>query len=189
VADILDPVGTLPGTMRSHWAWFLIEGIVLIVLGALAIIVPLIAGLAVTIILGWLLVAAGIVGLFATSNARRAPGFAWAMVSAILALIAGVVLLWNPAAGLVTLTLVLMAYFIIDGVTNIALGIAHRREVSSRWEWLLFNGVVDLALAVIIIIGLPGAVTWILGLLVGVDLVIGGTALIAMALAARRVLS
>lgn len=189
MANILDPVGTFPGAMRGHWAWFLVEGAVLVVLGALAIVVPLIAGLTVTIILGWLLIVAGMVGLFATYNARNAPGFAWAMISAVLALVAGVVLLWNPAAGLVTLTLVLMAYFIIDGVTNIALAIAHRREVSSRWEWLAFNGVVDLALAVIIIIGLPGAVTWILGLLVGVDLVIGGTALIAMALAAKRLLS
>jgi uncharacterized membrane protein HdeD (DUF308 family) len=81
---------------------------------------------------------------------------------------------------------VLTAFFIIDGVVMIILAIAHRRELSGRWEWLLINGVIDLVLAAIILSGMPGSATWALGLLVGIDLVFGGASLIAMSLAARK---
>ena len=171
---------------HEHWRAFLIEGIVLLVLGAAAIIIPPLAGLALTIWLGFLFLLGGIVGLIASFRARRAPGFGWALVSALLALVAGAVLLWNPVQGLVTLTFVLTAYFIFDGVTMIMYGIAHRRELTSRWEWLVVNGIVDLVLAAIILLGLPGSAAWALGLLLGIDLIFGGASLIAMALAAKK---
>jgi len=173
-------------TMHEHWRLLLTEGIILVVLGAAAILVPPLAGLAVTIFLGWLFLVGGIVGLVATMSARQAPGFGWALLSAIVALLAGAVLLWNPLQGLLTLTYVLIAYFIVDGVLMIIFAIAHRRELSGRWEWLMLNGVIDLVLAAIILSGLPGSFAWALGLLVGIDLVFGGCSLIAMALAARQ---
>ncbi len=173
-------------TMHEHWRLLLIEGIILVVLGAAAILVPPLAGLAVTIFLGWLFLVGGIVGLVATISARNAPGFGWALLSAIVALLAGGVLLWNPLQGLLTLTYVLIAYFIVDGVLMIIFAIAHRRELSGRWEWLMLNGVIDLVLAAIILSGLPGSFAWALGLLVGIDLVFGGCSLIAIALAARH---
>lgn len=170
----------------AHWRWFLAEGIILCILGLAAIVLPPLAGLVTTIFLGWLFVVAGIVGIVATVRARTAPGFGWALASAILALVAGGVLLWNPFQGLVTLTYVLIAFFIADGLVTIALAIAHRRELSGRWEWMLVNGIIDLILAAIIILGLPGTLYWALGLLVGIDLIFGGAALIAMALEARK---
>jgi len=178
--------GGLPQALHSLWGWLLAEGLILVVLGVLAIVLPMVAGLAATVILGWLLLVAGIVGLISSISARAAPGFGWALLSAILALAAGVVLLWNPAAGLVTLTLVLIAFFIADGLSNIVLAITHRRQLSARWEWMLMNGILDLVLALIILLGLPGTLAWALGLLLGIDLVMGGAALAAMALAARR---
>lgn len=173
-------------TMHEHWRLLLTEGIILVVLGAAAILLPPLAGLAVTIFLGWLFLVGGVVGLVATMSARHAPGFGWALLSAIVALLAGAVLLWNPLQGLLTLTYVLIAYFIVDGVLMIIFAIAHRRELSGRWEWLMLNGVIDLVLAAIILSGLPGSFAWALGLLVGIDLVFGGCSLIAMALAARH---
>jgi uncharacterized membrane protein HdeD (DUF308 family) len=173
-------------SVYDHWRMFLIEGIVLLVLGLGAIVLPPLAGLAVTIVLGWLFLVGGIVGLVSTFGARHAPGFAWSLLSAVVAVIAGAVLLWNPLAGLVTLTYVLIAYFVADGIVTIALAIAHRRELMGRWEWMVLNGVIDLVLAGIIISGLPGTFAWALGLLVGIDLVFGGVSLIAMAMAARR---
>src|SRR5215469_16065480 len=101
--------------MHDHWSLFLVEGIILTVLGLAAIIVPPLGGLFVTVFLGWLFLIAGIVGLIATLRARQAPGFGWSLLSAIAAVIAGAVLLWNPLQGLVTLTLVLTAFFIVDG--------------------------------------------------------------------------
>jgi len=176
-------------SIRDHWRLFLTEGIILVLLGLGAILVPPIAGLAATIFLGWLFLIGGIVGLVATLGARRAPGFWWSVLSAVVALLAGGVLLWDPLQGLVTLTYVLIVYFIFDGVLMIALGIAHRRELSGRWQWLVLNGVIDVVLAIVIISGLPGAFDWALGLLLGIDLAFGGATLVAMALAARQPVS
>ena len=179
-------VAAQPQSMHEYWGLFLAEGIALSVLGLAAIIVPLIAGLFATVFLGWLFLIAGIVGLVATLRARRAPGFGWSLLSAIVAVIAGGVLLWNPLQGLVTLTYVLTAFFIADGILIIILAITHRRELSGKWEWMMVNGVVDLILAGIIIAGFPGTLVWAFGLLVGIDMMFGGASLIAMALEARK---
>jgi len=176
----------LRNSLHEHWRLLLAEGIILVLLGIAAILLPPVAGLAITIFIGWLLLIGGVVGLVATLSARHAPGFGWSLLSAIVALLAGGVLLWNPLQGLLTLTYVLIAYFIVDGVLMIAYAITHRRELSGRWEWLMVNGVIDLVLAALILGGLPGSFAWALGLLVGIDLVFGGSSLIAMALAARR---
>jgi uncharacterized membrane protein HdeD (DUF308 family) len=183
----------LTKSMHDHWGLYLGEGIVLILLGLAAIIFPFIAGIVATVFLGWLFLIAGIVGLVSTFRGRQAPGFGWSLLSALVALMAGTVLLWNPLqslvtlpSGLVILTYVLIAYFIVDGILMIILAIAHRRELSGKWEWILVNGVIDLILAGIIISGLPGTLFWALGLLVGIDMVFGGASLIAIALEARK---
>ena len=179
----------LSQSMRDHSGLFLAEGVILCLLGLMAIIVPPLAGVVATVFLGWLFLIAGIVGLAATFRARRAPGFGWALLSGLAAVIAGGVLLWNPFRGLETLTYVMIAFFIVDGILIIVLAIDHRRELSGKWEWMMVNGVVDLILAAIVISGLPGTLLWALGLLVGIDMVFGGGALIAMALEARKVAS
>jgi uncharacterized membrane protein HdeD (DUF308 family) len=183
----------LTKSMHDYWGLYLGEGIVLILLGLAAIIFPFIAGIVATVFLGWLFLIAGIVGLVSTFRGRQAPGFGWSLLSALVALMAGTVLLWNPLqslvtlpSGLVILTYVLIAYFIVDGILMIILAIAHRRELSGKWEWILVNGVIDLILAGIIISGLPGTLVWALGLLVGIDMVFGGASLIAIALEARK---
>jgi len=178
---------TFKKSISDHWRLFLAEGVVLILLGLAAIIIPPLAGLATTIIIGWLFLIGGSVGLVATFGAHQAPGFGWSLFSAIVALIAGFVLLWNPWQGLATLTYVLVAFFIIDGILIIVLALEHRRELTGRWEWMMIGGVMDLVLAAIIISGLPGTLAWALGLLVGIDLVWGGMSLIGMALSARSV--
>jgi uncharacterized membrane protein HdeD (DUF308 family) len=177
---------TVTSSMHDHWGLFLAEGTAVIILGLAAIIVPPIAGLFATVVLGWLLLVAGVVGLVATFRAREAPGFAWSLLSAVAAVAAGGLLLWNPLQGLVTLTYVLIAFFIVDGVLNIILGIVHRRELTGKWEWMLVNGVIDLILAGIIILGFPGTLVWAFGLLVGIDMIFGGGTLISVALEARK---
>ncbi len=172
--------------MRDCCRLFLAEGIALSILGLAAIIVPLIAGVFATVLLGSLFLIAGIVGLIATLRARQAPGFGWSLLSALVAVIAGGVLLWNPLQGLVTLTYVLTAFFIVNGILIIILAIAHRRELSGKWEWMMVNGVIDLILAGIIIAALPGTLVWAFGLFVGIDMMFGGASLIAMALEACK---
>jgi uncharacterized membrane protein HdeD (DUF308 family) len=188
LTDGADLVAAINQSLHQHWRTYLIEGIILLVLGVAAIVVPLVAGLGITIILGWLFLTGGLVGLVATFGARQIPGFWWSLLSALVALLVGLSLLWNPLAGLATLTYVLIAYFVIDGVLSIIHAIEHRREQSSRWEWMIIGGVIDLVLAALILSGLPGAFAWALGLLVGIDLIFAGSSLIAMALAARQAL-
>jgi uncharacterized membrane protein HdeD (DUF308 family) len=173
-------------SMHEYWGLFLAEGIVVSILGLAAVIIPPIAGLFATVVFGWLFLISGIVGLVATLRARKAPGFGWALLSASVAIIAGGLLLWNPLQGLITLTYVLTAFFIVDGIFVIVLAIAHRRELTGKWEWMMVNGVIDLMLAGIIIFGFPGTLVWAFGLLVGIDMLFGGASLIAMALEARK---
>jgi uncharacterized membrane protein HdeD (DUF308 family) len=181
-----DVAAALGRTLHEHWRLFLAEGIILVVLGVLAIIVPPIATLAVTILIGWLFLVSGIAGLVMTFWARHAPGFWWSLLSAVIALVAGGLLLWSPVLGVLSLTFVLIAFFLIDGVLSIILAIEHRSQLVGRWGWILVSGIVDLVIAGIIWAGLPGTAAWALGLLVGIDLVFGGTALIMVALGARR---
>jgi uncharacterized membrane protein HdeD (DUF308 family) len=174
------------GAMHEHWGLFLAEGIILLILGVIAIVVPQIATLAFTILIGWLFFIAGVVGLFTTAWMRAAPGFWWSLVSAIIAIAAGVVLLLWPVNGTLSLTLVLIAFFIVEGGATIFYAFDHRDQLSGRWGWMLVSGIIDIILAAIILTGLPGTAFWALGLLVGINMVFGGAALIAMALAARN---
>jgi uncharacterized membrane protein HdeD (DUF308 family) len=98
---------------------------------------------------------------------------------------AGLVLLAWPASGAVSLTLVLIVFFIIEGVASIMYAIDHRRQFSGRWGFMLVSGIIDLVLAAIIYGGLPGTAAWALGVLVGINMIFGGAALLAMAIHAR----
>jgi uncharacterized membrane protein HdeD (DUF308 family) len=88
--------------------------------------------------------------------------------------------------GTLTLTIVVGAYFLAEGVTTIMYALEHRRELSERWSWLLVAGLMDILVAAIIIAGLPGSALWAVGLLAGVNLLFGGAALIGTALAVRK---
>jgi uncharacterized membrane protein HdeD (DUF308 family) len=177
-----DAVGKI---VRDHWKLFLIEGIILVVLGLLAVAVPIVAGLAVAILFGWLFLISGIVGLVTTFAMRRAPGFWWALLSAVLGIVVGGWLLVQPALGLVSLTYLLIAFFIIEGIATIMFALEHKGALSGRWGWMLVSGIVDLFLAAVILVGLPGTVAWALGLIVGINMVFGGASMIGMALAAH----
>jgi uncharacterized membrane protein HdeD (DUF308 family) len=173
--------------LREHWMLFVVEGIVLLVLGAAAIIIPQIATLAVALLLGWLFFISGVVGLIATFLLRHAPGFLWSLVSAVLGIAAGVVLIGWPESGALSLTLILIVFFLIEGIASIMFALEHKRELSGQWEWMLASGIVDLVLGGIILIGLPGTAAWAIGLLVGINMLFGGVALVVMGLHARRI--
>ncbi|MFZ0068787.1 MAG: HdeD family acid-resistance protein [Pseudolabrys sp.] len=172
--------------LREHWVLFLVEGVVLLVLGATAVVLPPIATLAVTILLGWLFLVSGILGLITTFWMRHAPGFWWSLLSAVLAIVVGAVLLASPLTGAFSLTLVLVAFFLVEGAVSIMFALDHKRELSGQWGWMLVSGIIDLGLAIMIFAGLPSTAAWAIGLLVGINMIFGGTALIAMALHARK---
>jgi uncharacterized membrane protein HdeD (DUF308 family) len=185
-SDVTALQSKMSAAVRAHWKAFLFEGIVLVVLGLAAIIVPPIAGIAVTVMLGWMFLISGVAGLAMTFWAKASPGFWWSLISAVLGIGAGVILLARPAQGLLTLTLVVGAYFLAEGVATIMYALQHRKELSERWSWMAFSGLMDILIAFFIISGLPGSAGWAIGLLVGINLVIGGSSLIGLALAARN---
>ncbi len=172
--------------LHEHWVLFLVEGVVLLVLGATAVVLPPIATLAVTILFGWLFLVSGIVGLVTSFWMRHAPGFWWSVLSAVLGIVVGAMLLGSPLTGAFSLTLVLIAFFLIEGAVSIMFALEHKRELSGQWGWMLISGIIDLGLAVMIFAGLPSTAAWAVGLLVGINMIFGGTALIAMALHARK---
>lgn len=184
--DVEKMQAAVSATVKAHWKAFLFEGIVLAVLGLAAMIVPPLASLAVTIFLGWMFLISGIAGLFVTFWARQMPGFWWSLFSAALAVLAGLILIARPVQGILTLTIVVGAYFLAEGVATIMYSLEHRRELSERWSWLLMAGLMDIVIAFLIISGLPGSAEWAIGLLVGINLVLGGASLVGMALAARK---
>jgi uncharacterized membrane protein HdeD (DUF308 family) len=172
--------------LSENWHLLLIEGVILVLLGAAAIIIPPIATLAVTILLSWLFLISGIVGLITTFMMRDAPGFWWSLFSAIIAIAAGITLLGWPVSGALSLTLLLIAFFILEGIATIMYSLDHKRELSGRWGLLLASGIIDLVLAAIIFVGLPGTAAWAIGLLVGINMLFGGAALIGLSLHARN---
>ena len=176
----------MSAAVKAHWKAFLFEGILLAILGLAAMIVPPLASLAITIFLGWMFLISGIGGLILTFWARQMPGFSWSLISAALAVLAGGILLARPVQGVLTLTIVVSAYFLAEGVATIMYALEHRRELSGRWSWLLVAGLLDILVSFLIIAGLPGSAEWALGLLVGINLLFGGATLIGMALAARN---
>ncbi|MBS0238991.1 MAG: HdeD family acid-resistance protein [Proteobacteria bacterium] len=177
----------LASSLQAHWKLYLFEGIVLIILGIAAILIPQIATLTVELFIGWLLLFSGIAGLFTTFSIRPMPGFWWSLFSALIGIAAGLVLLFWPISGVISLTLVLIAFFILEGIASILFALEHRAELPGSWWAMLFSGIVDLVLAGLIFFGLPSSAGWAIGLLVGINLIFGGCALSAMALQARNI--
>jgi uncharacterized membrane protein HdeD (DUF308 family) len=174
-------------SLREHWRFYLFEGIVLVLLGLAAVAVPVLGTLAVTIFLGWLLLITGVVGLVTTFWTRGVPGFWWALVSAILGIVVGLLLIGFPIRGAFSLTLLLIVFFFVEGIVSILFALDHRRDLPTGWGWMFFSGLIDLVLGGVIVAGLPGSIEWALGLVVGVNMVFGGVALVAMALEARKI--
>lgn len=177
----------LTTSLQTHWKLFLIEGIVLVLLGVAAIVVPQIATLTVALFIGWLLLFSGVAGLFTTFSMRPMPGFWWSLLSAAIGIGAGLVLLFSPAVGAVSLTIVLVAFFFLEGIASIMFALDHRSELPGTWVAMLLSGIVDLVLGGLIFFGLPSSAAWAIGLLVGINMIFGGFALIAMALQARNI--
>src|SRR3978361_1469250 len=148
--DVNNLQSAMSAAVREHWKAFLFEGILLAVLGLAAMIVPPLASLAVTIFRGWMFLISGIAGLIVTFWARQMPGFWWSLFSAALAVLAGLILIARPMQGVLTLTIVVGAYFLAEGVATIMYALEHRRELSERWSWMVFAGVLDIVISAMI---------------------------------------
>ena len=170
--------------LRQQWRWFRNIGIVMIVLGVLAIALPLAAALTIGLLLGWLLLLGGVVQAVHAFRTRTASRFWWELGIGVLYILAGLLFLTNLMQGIVTLTIILAILFLLEGCAKIVLAL-QLRGVSS-WFWLLLSGLLALLLGVLLLADLPGSAAWALGLIVGINLVFSGFSLLTLAQAARR---
>jgi uncharacterized membrane protein HdeD (DUF308 family) len=174
-------------SLHAHWFLYMVEGVLLALLGIAAIAIPPLAMVAITILLGWLFLISGVIGLFTTLWLREGPGFGWSLLSAILGIMVGLALFAMPVEGAFAITILLVVFFVIEGATSIMFALEHRRDLSGKWEWMLASGVVDMILGGLILYNAGTPTAWaISGLLVGINMLMGGVALILMAAHARK---
>jgi uncharacterized membrane protein HdeD (DUF308 family) len=170
--------------LREHWKLFMTEGVLMALLGVLAIAMPVAATLAVDVWIGWLFLIAGVIGLIGAFYARRFAAGLWAFLTSALLTVAGVLLILHPIIGALTITWVLTAFFVAEGVVQIVAAFAYRH--AGLTAWMALSGVADLVLAAIIVMSWPLSAAWALGLLAGVNLLTSGAALIVAALRGRE---
>jgi len=169
----------------SAKTWFAVEGVILILLGIVAFVLPAAAGLAAALVLGWILLVSGIVGLVALLVTKGAAHAGWGFLSALIALVAGLLLLFHPFAGAVSIAVLIAAYLLLDGIALVLLGVDLRRRGAQAWLWVVLSGIVDWLLAVLIFAVSPAGAPLVLGLLVGIDLVAAGFALLRLSAGLR----
>jgi uncharacterized membrane protein HdeD (DUF308 family) len=172
----------MPKPDRHHWKLQLVEGIILVVLGVVAVFVPFRLEFAFFV---WLFFIAGVAGLITTLVMRHTTGFWWSLLSATLAIGVAVFVFATPEFALLIFPLLLLCFLVLEGIITIMFALDHWRERSARWNWMLASGIFDLSLAALIVIGLPETATGALGLILAANLIFGGGALIGMALAAH----
>ena len=177
--------GAVRQSLKEHWRMFLIQGVLLAILGTLAIGVPVIASVVAAAFVGWLLFFAGSFRAVSLIRAPHAPGYWSSLLLSVLTAILGLIIALFPLPGAITLAMLLTAYFIVHGISSFALAFAIRGH-TGRWVLLLVGGLIDFALAGMVIAGWPGTSVFILGIYVGINLLFTGLALIFAALDARR---
>jgi uncharacterized membrane protein HdeD (DUF308 family) len=162
-------------SLRS--AWLSLEAAALILLGAGALIFPILAGVAAALILGWTLFLVGVVGIVSAVGARRQAHLGMSLLSAAIALVIGGLILLKPVAGAVGLSFLVGLYLLLDGATLCALALNARRRAAEGWRWILVAGLADLLLAAAVAAMSAAGSVVIVGVIVGVDLLAAGVGL------------
>ena len=172
---------------KESVGWSIAVSILMIVAGVLAIVVPAVAGIAVLAVVAWLLMFSGAAHLVFAWHTRTAGGLIFELLVGILYLFVGVYALLHPVAGLASLTLVIAIYLFMEGVLELTLGVRLRPMLGSNW--LLFDGIVTLILAILIWRSWPSSTEWVIGTLVGISMLLSGAARLSLSLAARHVVA
>jgi uncharacterized membrane protein HdeD (DUF308 family) len=152
----------------------------------LAVALPNVSTLEIELLVGWLFVIAGFFRAAAIVTKRHMPGFWWSLLGGVVAMALGAILIARPLQGVITLTIVMTVFFVIEGVAAIFIALDFRRYLNN-WGWTLFSGLVNLVLAYLIWDHWPNSATWVIGLYVGINMIFLGVPLIMTAVAARSI--
>ncbi|AXC15871.1 hypothetical protein ACPOL_6659 [Acidisarcina polymorpha] len=158
--------------LKTASGWGIAFAILIIIAGILAISLPLASGIGITIVVGWLLVFSGIFHIADAFHAKGAGSFFWRLLVGIVFIIGGLDLAFVPLRGLFTLTFVLAIILLVQGVIGIVSFFRHRGMTGA--PWILINGLITLFLGLLIWWDGPGAAVWVIGTLVGVNLIFSG---------------
>ncbi|MFC6836279.1 HdeD family acid-resistance protein [Halomarina ordinaria] len=169
--------------LYGSWRTLLAGGVLIALLGVAAIVFPFVTGLSISIFLGAALVVGAVVHGAHAFTAEGWRGSMWQIVLGVVYLLAGVALLVNPVVGLLSLTLLLIAYFLVDGIVEIALGLRLRGE--PRWGWLVASGAISVVLAALLWADFPTSAVWAVGLLFGISLLTTGVSMAMVAMTGR----
>jgi uncharacterized membrane protein HdeD (DUF308 family) len=175
---------SLVNAEKKVLGWSIVLSLLLVFAGILAIVLPPIAGLGVTILVGWLLIFSGVAHLVYGWQTREKGGMIWELLLGLLYITAGVYVLWNPILGLVSLTLGLAAYLVVEAILEFILAVRLRPAPGSGW--LFVDAIITLILAVIIWRTWPLSAAWVIGTLVGISMIFSGMARLMLSIAARK---
>lgn len=173
---------TMASEVRTGGGWIATAGILVTLAGLFMLLFPVTASVSVTLFTGWALVFVGAVGCVAAIADRAAGGMWTGLILGVLAIVAGVMLAFNPLHGTVTLTMLLVIWLLVDGTVGTILSLMTRE---SHWGWWLASSLLSLLLGILLLGSLPQSAGWVLGTYVGIVLLLRGMALTATGLALR----
>jgi uncharacterized membrane protein HdeD (DUF308 family) len=169
---------------RHASTWSIVWGVLLIVLGTLAIGSPFLAAVAVNGIIAWLIVFSGVIHLVVAFHSHGAGSVIWKLLVGIAYIVFGAYLIMHPVTGVTSLTLLLASLFLIEGVLNIILFFKMRALRGS--SWMLIDGIITLLLGLMIYVQWPSSSAWAIGVLVGVSMIMSGVSRVMLSLASRK---
>jgi uncharacterized membrane protein HdeD (DUF308 family) len=173
------------GIARHASTWSIVWGVLLIVTGMLAIGAPFLAAVAVTALIGWLIVFAGIVHLAIAFHSHGAGSVIWKLLVGLAYVCFGLYVIMHPVIGLASLTLILASLFLIEGILQIVL-FAKMRSIQGS-SWMLIDGIITLLLGLLIYVQWPSSSAWAIGTLVGISMIMSGVSRVMLSLAVRKV--
>ena len=162
-------------TVRRHSIWYLVQGALMVLGGVLALVYPIVSSVAVVLFLGWILILSGVVQGFSLIGAKDVPHFWLQLVSVVLSVIVGVLFIRHPGESLLTLTLLLIVFFMVEGFSKLIFALTIRPF--PNWGWVLASGVIGILLSFYLWANLPVTAIWLLGVLIGIQLICEGAAL------------
>jgi uncharacterized membrane protein HdeD (DUF308 family) len=171
-------------TVKRHSLWYLVQSGLMILAGIFALVYPAVSSVAVVFFLGWLLIISGILQGISLIGARDVPHFWLQLVSVALFIIVGLLFLRNPGESLLTLTLLLIVFFVIEGISKVIFSLTIRPF--PNWGWVLASGILAIVLAFYLWASIPVTAIWLIGVLLGIELICEGLALGQLAWQVRR---
>ena len=171
----------ISAAVDENRGWFIALGILLVLLGVVAIGAPYIMTVATKFFIGWLFLIAGVGQVAHAFLAQGWKAFLADLLIGLLYALIGGWLAFFPDTGVIGLTILLAATFVVDGIFKFAMGLQVRP--TDGWFWLIFSGVIAILAGLLIFLGLPSTATWAIGLIVGINLLMSGIAFLMVALA------